>query len=542
MCILSRSLFVLGFVATVGWSVANPAQAVGNDDKDAVKEKKRLPKFTISKETTYVTGPLDKDGYIDYPAALNERLGKGIKPENNANVLIWKAIGPRPEGKPMQPEFYRLLGMEEPPERGDYFIDLRRYVKEHLKLEPGEQADAINNQITQVTKRPWTAKDYPEMAGWLKVNEKPLALAFEATRRSDYYNPLLPIRTVKGTGTLLGAPTPGVFKCRDIATALATRAMLHVGEGKLDKAWQDLLTCHRLGRLAARGATLFDMVVGIVIDQVASNADLALLECAKPTAKQATTWLRDLQELPPMPVVADKVDLGERFIFLDCVQLVQEGGLKNLDALAGGTSKPDPLREKGQQIVEEIIDWDPALRNGNRWYDRLAAATRIKDRVVREKELDRIDETLRTMTKDVVNPENVWQAVLKGEQLGKALGKLAGDILIALVMPGALKGRISADKAEQTERNLQLAFALAAYKSDHNRYPPKLDDLAPKYLARIPDDLFSGKALIYRPSDDGYLLYSVGVNGKDDGGRGRDDDPPGDDLSVRMPLPELKRK
>jgi hypothetical protein len=40
----------------------------------------------------------------------------------------------------------------------------------------------------------------------------------------------------------------------------------------------------------------------------------------------------------------------------------------------------------------------------------------------------------------------------------------------------------------------------------------------------------------------GYLLYSVGVNGKDDGGRQFDDDPPGDDLSVRMPLPELKRK
>ena len=54
--------------------------------------------FTVGTETTYVTGPLDKQGYVDYVAALNERLREGITPENNANVLIWQALGPRPEG------------------------------------------------------------------------------------------------------------------------------------------------------------------------------------------------------------------------------------------------------------------------------------------------------------------------------------------------------------------------------------------------------------------------------------------------------------
>jgi hypothetical protein len=87
-----------------------------------------------------------------------------------------------------------------------------------------------------------------------------------------------------------------------------------------------------------------------------------------------------------------------------------------------------------------------------------------------------------------------------------------------------------------------VAFALAAYRREHGRYPEKLDALAPQYLATIPGDLFSGKALIYRSAANGYLFYSVGINGKDDGGRGYDDDPPGDDLNVRMPLPALKSK
>ena len=54
------------------------------------------PKLPVGRDTTYVTGPIDKDGYIDYEAALNERLSQGVTPENNANVLIWKVLGPTP--------------------------------------------------------------------------------------------------------------------------------------------------------------------------------------------------------------------------------------------------------------------------------------------------------------------------------------------------------------------------------------------------------------------------------------------------------------
>src|SRR5262245_33592389 len=70
------------------------AAVQGNKDEPAANPPKG--KFTISKETTYVTGPLDKDGYIDYAAALNERLGQGVTPENNANVLLWRAMGLQP--------------------------------------------------------------------------------------------------------------------------------------------------------------------------------------------------------------------------------------------------------------------------------------------------------------------------------------------------------------------------------------------------------------------------------------------------------------
>ncbi len=87
-------------------------------------------------------------------------------------------------------------------------------------------------------------------------------------------------------------------------------------------------------------------------------------------------------------------------------------------------------------------------------------------------------------------------------------------------------------------RNLtQLAFALAAFRGDNAAFPTKLVNLAPKYITSIPKDLFSDGELNYRADGDGYLLYSVGVNGRDDGGKGLEDDKSQegwDDIAVRM--------
>ena len=101
----------------------------------------------------------------------------------------------------------------------------------------------------------------------------------------------------------------------------------------------------------------------------------------------------------------------------------------------------------------------------------------------------------------------------------------------AVTVEAAGKVQDAVDRAAQGRDNLAVAFALARYKADRGGYPGELGGLVPKYLDRVPGDLFSGKPLVYRPGGGGYVLYSVGMNGRDDGGRGYSDDPPGDDLT-----------
>jgi hypothetical protein len=456
-----------------------------------------------------------------YVTALNKRLGAGATPQNNAAVLILQAVGPHPDRAAVPPESFRWMGIDAPPEQGDYFISFDLYAKDHLKIDPGNAQKQLDRSIAHV----WTAQDHPSIVTWLKANERPLAVVIEATRRSHYFLPLVP----KGKSDfLLGAPLPSVQKCPELAKALATRALLHVGEGDPERAWQDLLACHRLGRLVGRGGTMIELLVGVAIDSVAATADLAFLERAKLDARSIEHCLGDLQKLPALPALADRVTLAERFILLEVVTTFEEASKEEKKAFFGALY--------GQSIgtvAAQAIDWDAAFNNANRLCDDIATALRIPNHDLRQKELERIDTELKKLR------SKLGGGSLFGGVAGDTenWGKVHADLLVGQLAPAMVKVQTAADRQQQTQDNLRLAFALAWYQREHGSYPRALDELAPKYLRIAPQDLFSGRALVYRPTANGYLLYSVGPNGKDDEGRGPNDKPPGDDLSIRMRQP-----
>ena len=74
----------------------------------------------------------------------------------------------------------------------------------------------------------------------------------------------------------------------------------------------------------------------------------------------------------------------------------------------------------------------------------------------------------------------------------------------------------------QTETKLRLAvcsIALKRYQLKHGRFPTRLEALVPAFVASVPFDPMSGAPLGYFLNRDGtFTLYSVGEDGKDDGG------------------------
>ena len=72
----------------------------------------------------------------------------------------------------------------------------------------------------------------------------------------------------------------------------------------------------------------------------------------------------------------------------------------------------------------------------------------------------------------------------------------------------------------ETQRELTVtAIALKRYQLRHGKQALSLSSLVPEFLPDLPRDYMDGKPLRYRLRQDGsFTLYSVGENGRDDGG------------------------
>ena len=94
--------------------------------------------------------------------------------------------------------------------------------------------------------------------------------------------------------------------------------------------------------------------------------------------------------------------------------------------------------------------------------------------------------------------------------------KILGRLLLPAIEKAVRKyayGQANVDMAT-------VACALERYHLANGQYPDSLGALVPKFIAKIPNDVITGEPLKYRRAGDGqFLLYSVGWNGTDDGGK-----------------------
>jgi hypothetical protein len=297
-----------------------------------------------------------------------------------------------------------------------------------------------------------------------------------------------------------------------------------------------LLTCHRLARLVARGGTVSEWLSGVAIDNCALDADLAFLSASNPDVQLIRKCAEDLRHLPPLAAVADVVDVGERLTFLNSVMLVDQNGFGYVWRIFG-YSRVEEFPEKERML--RGVDWDLALQNFNHYYDEMVVAMREDDAVFRAKLLGAIMEKWQRRSAQLgsLNDE-AWRRLQSAP--ASTRGVVVGDDIFRLLGIGTLKLQFGADRNTQLRENVHVAFALERYRRDRGSYPVDFAVLVPTYLPEAPQDYFSGRPPLYHSHHDRYILYSVGRNGVDDGGRGPRDDPPGDDIVVRMPLPPVK--
>jgi hypothetical protein len=488
----------------------------------------RVP-FTISKETTYITEPLRADGYPDYVAAWNQQMSQGMTPENNAAVLFWKAMGPGAIPKEGRDKFFQMLGIPSLPETGDYCTNSDgtgyafKDAREHANAQPVDGDYSLSGeQERKAMTRPWSKDEFPAFAEWLEVNQKPLDMIVEASERTRHYQPWVRVGTPDPASPLDGRMT-GVGQYRNCVRWLCKRAMLRLNDHEFDKAWADILTCHRL----ARAAGLYSLVAATV-ESMTVEVEKNILQRIDLTAEQVAKMRSDLSRLSPMPKMGDVVDADFRIELLESVTAVARDGAdarfaKNEPSIA------KMLRSWNDAAHAASIDWDSVLRMVNSRCDKAVSALRKGTRADRKQAIAEIVD-------DDIGKLLAAAATTSPEARSNLLGRA---FLVELTAHTTLMPLADVDDRSTVRSDLiGLAFALAAYHADHGSYPSQLADLKPKYVSEVPKDVFSDTDLHYTSSGDGYLLYSVGVDGKDEGGKAQGEwtgDHISDDLVIRVP-------
>ena len=513
------------------------------------------PKITVSKETTYITSPLRDDGYIDYVAAINERCSRGVTPENNAAVPFWQAAGPKALDPRIRMRYFELLGIPELPDQGDYLLDFDDFVL--LQLGTGcdfaAQAGAVGGRIADVELRvkqaeerikeaqsrveesklqldramegPWSRKDFPLAAAFLDRNSRPLQVLTDGLRRPRFYAPVVLASANLSLMTTTGA-------ARSAGKQFRARAMLRLNDGDLAGAWNDVLAAYRLARLSTQGPFIVDQLIAFTLEGIAAFAAIAVSMNEGVSAAMARACQDDLRSLPTPPSFRTVMNEGERLFQLNAVADTAISGPnpyskpEGMDQFAWELLESlDPDRKRREEAWERLdtaeVDWSEVLRQFNLWHDQLVAALDRAEWTERVREITSLQELAIAQVRQAID------LILSTEpsQIKEMSPQTRDQCVTRLLAGPGLGGGVNHSFVIFEQRRqvyvdlVNLAFALAGYRHDHGRYPKRLSRLCPEYIDQVPADAFSGGKLHYKSDGDGYLLYSVGPNLQDDGGR-----------------------
>lgn len=494
-------------------------------------------KISIGRDTTYLTAPLHPDGTVDYVAAINAQFSQGVTPENNAAIPLLQVLDlPKLLVPPRDALFFQRLGQKPISEPENYFVNFETFMATRLgipeKSITNTQREKWWEQLELREYSPWQEKQNPEVAAWLKQNEKPLRLVLEASHREHYFIPLV---ETPGHETMIDSGPMFIGYYKSLANTLNTRGMLHLGSGDFPGYQDDLLAAARLGYLLSQSHSNIDRMIATVIWLKTFRNVLPALQENRLTPSQAQELLKNLRALPPMPGVTTTLN-SSRLGALDYLtQFARFGPDMGHPPVSSSNesneSQTGPPIRQSFGIRFTAINFNDLLRELNTQWDLEIQAAQINSYARRNNALEKLH---RDRAAKLQKDQASWNP------LRRAFGSL---------MDTSQNNKFYAyqDEARMRLHLVELGLLLELYHAAHHQYPESLANLPADQLQGADEDFFSGKKMIYRRQSTGYILYSVGLNAQDDGGidyptsnkakRPPNGPPNPDDLVIQVPSP-----
>ncbi|AMV20057.1 hypothetical protein [Planctomyces sp. SH-PL14] len=520
------------------WFFVVVAIAVGAGAAGERRSAARRIGLTIGPETTIIDGPLTADGLPDYVTYLNSKLSRGIEPEDNFWAQMWIVFGRTRELTPERAACHeKWLGIRIPGEGtlkwGLFF----------------EQSNVVAQD--QAARAPWTRDQFPQIAAWIDSNADALDKVARAAERSRAFTPLC--ASADDGFPLAGLSIPHVQPTFEVGRLLAARAMLRLGEGDVEGAWRDVLTCHRIARHMDGGWTAFDLTLA---NAVRSRTAEALVRCIAQSDGPPAELEWRLEELKPLLRVrplAEVVD-SEAFIFVDTILAIASGaaspetlsefGLLRPRSRSGSSEASSPqehFRDVLFQLEDRFLNTqlltfrshcETSLREGIATYAEVKEALSRPEHLERQKRLIAIQGRFEEERQRLESPGALLTEFF--ESSSERLSRLSAHIILDGRLPSMASCEVQQTRGEARSRVLLAAMKIKMSLAGGAAVPARWSDLAldPTELT----DPFDGEPLRLRRETSAVVIYSVGPNGNDDDGRTEADSPRGDDIRAILRL------
>jgi hypothetical protein len=470
------------------------------------------PLVRIAPETTWATSPLNADGDVDYMEFINQQYA--VTPENNAMVDLVRIIGPKPDGALVPAAFFEKLGIDPPPEVGDYFFDFNPAYKkeacpsvtiEGIVLNAQEQWD-LSEQV------PFESGQMPAVDQWFEKYKDQIAEIQEAVKKPAYYSPYI-------GNPPLSAILYYAHNSRSIARALLRSSNLKLGRGNTSGAIDDAMATIRLGRHVGRQGMLVELLIGIALEGMGQGALGGIVVSDKCTADELKRIAEELDALPTPPALNKRHLDFEHALSLEIV--IYAGRYGPVPWANNDLFDQDVHKRKDASLLDAAmrasIDWGTVCIETNKAYAKMervmeSGASSANQDLIAQFELE-----LAAMSQGVGNQPVTY---VKDMLLSPGTrGKLVGERMVPMLAPALRQVLDAGLRTEAICVVKRVAVAVQRYKLEHGEYPHELLSLVPEFLDAVPLDPYTQKPLVYK-SDVGnpFTLYSVGPNESDDGG------------------------
>jgi hypothetical protein len=327
--------------------------------------------------------------------------------------------------------------------------------------------DEAAGRMRKAAVRDWSRGDIELIRGFVGSHRESLRLVRKGARLKGY-------RSETKWAAGVNAIFPHMAKVRDLARLLTYKAMVDLADGRVDEAIDTCGDGMALSDHVGSEPTLISSLVGVACRAITLRTLGQVVSQAR-TPAQLEHVMRMLADRRGRPGLKTAM-LGER---------------------AMGVQIYDDLRRGKQPIQDGHM---PPVPGWVFYHDEAAYLSLLNEYV------DLADKPYYEIQHQVTDIETRARQLPFYVPLAKLLMPIYSRAYAA-----------EADPAAQAEV-LRAAAAIKLYKLRHGAYPKKLSDLVPRILPAVPIDEFSGAELLYRRSGDGFVVYSIGQNGIDDGG------------------------